>query len=160
MVANGTYLVPTLTAPHHIADGGLEAGIAPYMVEKGWQVLDAHLASFRAATSAGVRVAMGTDQGTPLNYPGDNAQEIVRMAENGLGAARALLAATAWAAELLGLAEDHGSLAAGRAGDALILNSDPIAEIAVLARADERCAVIKGGSVVSAEPGFMEGTHE
>lgn len=159
MLERGTYLVPTLTAPHHIAHGGLDAGIAPYMVEKGWQVLEAHLQSFKAAVKAGVRIAMGTDQGTPLNNPGDNAQEIVRIAEQGLGPAAAIMAATQWGAELLQLSRDYGSVAAGRMGDLLIVTSDPLADIAVLGRTEDRTAVFKGGVLVTAEPGFMEDAH-
>lgn len=160
MVERGTCMVPTLTAPHHIAHGGLEAGIAPYMVEKGWQVLDAHLASFRAALKAGVRVAMGTDQGTPLNRPGENAQEIVRMAEHGLGPAGAILAATKWAAELLQASNDYGSLSAGKYGDLLILNSDPLTDITALTRVEHRAAVFKDGKLVMTQPGFMKEGYE
>ena len=69
MIERGTYLVATLTAPYHIADGA-EAGVPAYAVEKGQEALEDHIASYERAIGAGVRVAMGTDQGTPLNRPG------------------------------------------------------------------------------------------
>lgn len=146
MVERGTYLVPTLTAPHHIAYGGLEAGIPPFMVEKAYQVLTDHLASYRAALSAGVRLAMGTDEGTPLNRPGENAQEIVRMAEHGLSPAAAILAATAWAADLLRIGA--GRLEPGLRADIIALHGDPLADISILAEPGEFAGVIKGGRVV------------
>ena len=65
---------------------GAEAGVPAYAVEKGQEALEDHIASYERAIGAGVRVAMGTDQGTPLNRPGENAQEAVRMAEHGLSA--------------------------------------------------------------------------
>ena len=94
-------IVATLTAPWQIAHCGLEAGIPPFMVDKGWQVLDSHEASFTAAVAAGVNIAMGTDQGTPVNKPGENAQEVLRMVRLGMSPSAALMASTAWAADLL-----------------------------------------------------------
>ena len=149
MLEAGTYLVPTLTAPEHIAQGG-DAGIPRYAVEKGQAVLEDHIASYEAAVRAGVRLAMGTDQGTPLNRPGENAQEIVRMAAHGLSSAAALLAATAWAAELLGLGDEVGRLRVGQAADIVILAEDPLADISCLQRPESIVGVIRGGNVVGA----------
>lgn len=151
MCERGTYLVPTLTAPHHIYHGGLAAGIPPFMVEKARQVLEDHIASYRAALKAGVRVAMGTDQGTPLNRPGDNAQEIVRMAEHGLSPAAALLAATAWAADLLRLQGECGRIQEGLAADLLVLRADPIEDVASLNRPENIDAVVKAGRIVAGQ---------
>ncbi|MDZ7727068.1 MAG: amidohydrolase family protein [Dehalococcoidia bacterium] len=148
MVERGTYLVPTLTAPHHIAHGGEAAGIPGYMVDKAWQVLEDHIASFRAAVNAGVPVAMGTDQGTPLSYPGENAQEIIRMAENGLEPVDALLAATAWASELLQMEERVGRLREGLLADIIVCDSDPLADLAVLTEPGQPAVVIKEGALV------------
>ncbi|MGE5596329.1 MAG: amidohydrolase family protein [Hyphomicrobiales bacterium] len=143
MLERGTYLVPTLSAPHHMAKAGVAGGVPSYMVEKSHQVLTDHLESYRAALKAGVRVAMGTDQGTPLNRPGDNAQEVLRMAEHGLSAAGALLAATAWAADLLQV--PAGRLTAGLAADILVLPADPLADLSILTNHAEFAAIIKGG---------------
>ncbi|MBE7519408.1 MAG: amidohydrolase family protein [Thermoflexaceae bacterium] len=151
MCERRTYLVPTLTAPHHIYHGGLAAGIPPFMVEKARQVLEDHIASYRAALKAGVRVAMGTDQGTPLNRPGDNAQEIVRMAEHGLSPAAALLAATAWAADLLRLQGECGRIQEGLAADLLVLRADPIEDVASLNRPENIDAVVKAGRIVAGQ---------
>ena len=148
MVERGTTLVPTLTAPYLIATGGLGAGIPAYMVEKAEQVLHDHVASYQKAIAAGVKVAMGTDQGTPLSRPGENAQEVVRMAEHGLSAGGALLAATLWAAELLGLGGECGDLQPGLAADMLILEGDPLADLTILTRHESIAAVVQGGAVV------------
>jgi len=155
MVERGTYLVATLTAPWHIAKGGAEAGIPPFMIDKAEQVLVDHIDSFKRAMRAGVRLAMGTDQGTPLNRPGENAQEILRMAEHGLTPEGALLAATAWAADLLRI--DAGRLEEGLAADVLVLRRDPIADLAALTRKDEFAAIIQGGRIVRAAPDIHAG---
>jgi imidazolonepropionase-like amidohydrolase len=146
MLERGTYMVPTLTAPAQIVFGGSAAGLPPYMIEKGHQVLEDHVESFQAAVRAGVRIAMGTDQGTPLSRPGENAQEIVRLAENGLSSAAAILAATAWAADLLHV--PAGRLQEGLVADAVVVEDDPLQETKVLTRDAAIYAVIKDGTVV------------
>ena len=62
---------------------------------------------------AGVRLAVGTDAGTPYNPHGSAPNEIVRMVEWGLTPLKALQAATSYAAELLRV-PDVGTVEAGR----------------------------------------------
>lgn len=149
MRERGTYLVATLTAPWQIAHNGEAAGIPPYMVEKSWQVLESHQASFRAAVRAGVRVAMGTDQGTPCNRPGENAQELLRMQALGLSSSAALLAASAWAADLLRIADRTGRIRPGLDADLLLVPADPLADLAVLVRPGEFLLVLARGRAVA-----------
>jgi imidazolonepropionase-like amidohydrolase len=148
MAERGTRLVPTLTAPHHIATGGIEAGIPRYAVEKAQQVQEDHVRSYELALRTGVRLAMGTNEGTPLNRPGENAQEVVLMAKHGLSSAAAILAATAWAAELLCLHEDRGRIAEGLRADLIGVRGDPVEDIGILARPGCVSLVIKDGRVV------------
>ena len=151
MLDHGTYLVATLTAPYQIAHCGLEAGIPAFMVDKGWQVLDSHQKSFQLALKAGVRIATGTDQGTPVNYPGENAQEIVRMVDLGMSPAAALMASTAWAAELLRIDGQTGRIEPGLAADVVILDADPLEDIRVLRDQAAIRAVIQRGRVVRSD---------
>ncbi|MGH2634202.1 MAG: amidohydrolase family protein [Tepidiformaceae bacterium] len=148
MRLRGTTVVPTLTAPYLIATGGLAAGIPPYMVDKAYQVLEDHIASYKRVLAAGVNVAMGTDQGTPLSRPGENGQEILRMAEHGLSPAAALLAATKWAAELLQIDKECGDLRPGLTADILVVDRDPLTDLTVLTDTQSIAAVVKGGNVV------------
>jgi len=157
MCERGTYLVATLTAPYQIAHCGLEAGIPAYMVDKGWQVLEAHHQSFQRAIEAGVRIAMGTDQGTPVNKPGENAQEIVRMVGLGMSPGAAIMAATAWASELLRIQDETGRIAEGLAGDFVVLAGDPLQDIEILTNQRAIRAVIKAGHIVRSDlPGNEE----
>lgn len=152
MLQRGTYLVATLTAPFQIAHCGLEAGIPSYMVDKGWQVLDSHEQSFRAALAAGVNIAMGTDQGTPVNRPGENAQEVVRMVRLGMSPGAALLAATAWAAELLQINNEVGRIEPGLAADLVVLERNPLDDTSLLTDQSAIRAVIQAGQVVRRAP--------
>ena len=151
MLERGTYLVATLTAPYQIAHCGLEAGIPAYMVDKGWQVLEAHHDSFRRALKAGVRIAMGTDQGTPVNKPGENAQEIVRMVGLGMSPAAAIMASTAWASELLRIQNDTGRIQTGLSADLVVLEGNPLDNIEILTNQRAIRAVIKAGRIVRSD---------
>ena len=68
------------------------------------------------------------------------------MAENGLSNGAAILAATAWAADLLRV--DGGRLQPGLGADIVIWKADPLADISILAQPDQISAVIKLGQVV------------
>lgn len=151
MRERGTYLVATLTAPYQIAHRGLEAGIPSYMVDKGWQVLESHQDSFRRALQAGVRIAMGTDQGTPVNKPGENAQELLQMTALGMSSGAALMAATAWAAGLLRIEGEAGSISGGLAADLVVLDGDPLENIGVLTNQRAIRAVIQAGRIVRSD---------
>jgi imidazolonepropionase-like amidohydrolase len=145
MRRRGTFLVPTLVAPAMIARHGTSAGIPEYVVTKAAGVLEAHQESFRKAVRAGVRIAMGTDAGTPFNRHGENAQELSLMVEGGLSPADAIVAATRSAAELLDLVEVTGTVEPGKAADLLIVDGDPLADIRILADCDRLAGIVKDG---------------
>jgi len=145
MRVRGTVLVPTLAAPHNISTGGLAAGIPVYMVEKSDRVREAHRESFQRAYRAGVRIAMGTDAGTPLNRHGENAQEVVLMVQWGMSPTDALVAATRTAADLLDILTDTGTVEAGKAADLIIIDGDPVADVALLTRPEGIVGVLRNG---------------
>lgn len=126
MIDAPTWLVPTLSAPDRISHGG--DGVPEYAREKSAEVLVSHRGSFARAVSAGVRIASGTDAGTPYNFHGNLASELRLMHEAGLPLDRLLQSATAEAAQLLGLG-DVGTLEAGHIADFLLLDADPIEDV-------------------------------
>ncbi|MBV8531818.1 MAG: amidohydrolase family protein [Candidatus Eremiobacteraeota bacterium] len=119
----GVFLVPTLSAPTCIL-AHLEDGHQPsYVVEKARGLNEAMLANIRRAYDAGVRIAGGSDAGTPYNYHENYAQEVELMwALLGMTPQQALHAATTVAAELVGL--HRGLLAIGEPADLLLLRQD------------------------------------
>ena len=145
MRQRGTFLVPTLVAPAMIARHGIEAGIPEYVVQKASGVLDIHRESFRRAVRGGVRIAMGTDAGTPFNRHGANAQELGLMVECGLSPADTIVAATRNAAELLDLLDVTGTVEVGKAADLLVVDGDPLASIRILEDRDRLPGILKDG---------------
>jgi len=145
MLARGVFLVPTLSAVHHIVERGAEAGIPPHAVEKARRMQEDHWRSFRMAVEAGVKIAMGTDAATPFNYHGSNALELELMVKAGMTPMQALVAATSRGAELLGL--DTGLLVPGKLADLLVVDGNPLEDISCLQHKERILLVMKGGVV-------------
>jgi imidazolonepropionase-like amidohydrolase len=101
------------------------------------------------AIDRGVPVIMGTDAGTPDNFHGKNAMELVRYVKEGLMTEmEAIRASTLTAAEALGLGESIGSLEKGKYADLLVLQSDPLRDIECLARLEDFSFIFKEGRIV------------
>lgn len=131
MLEHGTWLVPTLVAPRGViraADAG--AAIPEASIAKAREVVETHRASFAAAVAAGVKVAMGTDSGVTPH--GENLDELALMVEGGMTPMEAIVASTRSAAELMGLAEELGTLEPGKRADLVVVDGDPL-EITTLA---------------------------
>jgi imidazolonepropionase-like amidohydrolase len=124
MLAAGTWLVPTLVAPHAVLDAVKNgAQLPPTVVAKAQEVIEAHQASFARAVAAGVKVAMGTDSG--VGPHGSNLDELSLMAAGGMTPSNVLVATTSSAAQLLGLADQTGSLTPGKRADVVVVAGDP-----------------------------------
>ena len=124
MLQAGTWLVPTLVAPHavlnaHSAGRHLHDGVA----EKAQAVIAAHASSFARAVAAGVRIAMGTDTG--VGPHGSNLDELPLMAAGGMTPAQVLTATTKSAAELMGIGDEAGTIMPGKRADLVVLAGDP-----------------------------------
>ncbi|MCC7253137.1 amidohydrolase family protein [Hyphomicrobium sp.] len=94
-----------------------------------------NLRNLKTLHDAGVRIGFGTDSGaTPLRVAGvAEHRELALMVEAGLTPADALIVATANTAKLLELS-DRGTLEAGKRADLLVLEGDPLADIAASQR--------------------------
>ncbi|MDP3486688.1 MAG: amidohydrolase family protein [Bacillota bacterium] len=132
MVRRGVYLVPTLVAPYWIVEKGIEAGIPVWAVDKAKASQEAHLKSFELAVQSGVKVAMGTDAGTPFNRHGKNALELELMVKSGLSPRQAIESATLAAADLLGISNLTGDITQGKRADLVLVEGDPLQDIKLL----------------------------
>ncbi len=126
MIANSTWLVPTLIAPQGVIEAA-EAGasIPEASLAKAREVVEIHRDAFARAVEAGVKVAMGTDSGVTPH--GQNLRELALMARGGMSPAAVLTATTSSAAELLGVAAELGALEVGKRADVVVVDGDPYA---------------------------------
>jgi len=125
MLAHETWLVPTLVAPRAVlAAAAAGASLPQTVVAKAREVAEAHVESVRAAVTAGVNLAMGTDSG--VGPHGHNLDELMLMQECGMTPAQVLAAATSSAARLCGLQDRTGRVAPGLAADLVVVEGDAL----------------------------------
>jgi imidazolonepropionase-like amidohydrolase len=126
MLDRGTWLVPTLLAPQGVINASASgAAITEAALLKAREVVEIHQASVRLAVDAGVKVAMGTD--CPVSPHGTNLEELELMVKHGgMTPVDALVAATSSAAELLGVADELGTIAPGKRADLVLVDGDPL----------------------------------
>ena len=134
------WLVPTLAAPDGILAG--EGRVPAWAVAKTRPIAERHRANALEAYRAGVRIAAGTDAGTPLNPHGNLPRELELLADIGLPLAAVLQAATGQAAAALDLDGEVGSLRPGARADLVVLGADPLRDARAYRAVRE---VFKGG---------------
>jgi len=126
---NDVALVPTFCALHGLIDN---AAVLPTdVVERATQAAEKHHEGVRAAYKAGVRIAAGTDAGTPFNYHAGFAHELRYLSEIGLTREEALAAATRVAADVIGRPK-AGRIAAGMWADLVLVDGDPTRDLGLM----------------------------
>ena len=160
LARRGVSVDPTLVAYHtkffwrdSIYQRDPDAAIVPE-VRENWRVLGMHtegwtaddfarvkaawpkqLALVRRLHAGGVLVTAGSDLASPWVIPGVALhQELALLETAGLSRAAVLRAATRDAAHALGLEREIGSVAVGRRADLLVLDADPLDDLAATRR--------------------------
>jgi imidazolonepropionase-like amidohydrolase len=147
MKERGTFHVPTISAIRGMVEHPDE--VPGYAVAKARAVAEIAREAFRRSVRSGVRIACGTDAGTPFNPHGNTTEELVSMVEWGMTPLRAMRAATSDAAELLRL-PDVGVIRAGAAADLVLFDANPLEQIDTVRKPS---AVWKAGELVAGVAG-------
>jgi imidazolonepropionase-like amidohydrolase len=130
----GAYLVPTLST----VNGYLERlaanpnAYSPEVLPKIRWRIGITGKNVEKAHPAGVKIAYGTDAG--VSKHGRNADEFELLVRHGLTPSAAIVTATIHAADLLGLAEEVGTLEPGKRADLVAVTGDPTRDVTVLKR--------------------------
>jgi imidazolonepropionase-like amidohydrolase len=139
---HGTYFVMDIYNDDYILNEAPKFGLDAEKVEKEKIVGKKQRENFEKAFKAGVKMAFGTDAGV---YPhGDNARQFFYMVKFGMTPAQAIRAATSSAADLVGRAQDVGTIEAGKYADIIAVDNDPLTDVRVL---EHVSFVMKGGVV-------------
>ena len=97
----------------------------------------------------GVRILIGGDYGFPFNPNGRNARDIKHFVRySGYTPADALKAATSLGGELMGL--EVGQIRQGYLADLLLVDGDPLADVAMLDDKTRLTMIWKGGELYKA----------
>jgi hypothetical protein len=170
---NGTYVDPTLVTEYaltYIDDLATRddprSRYIPASMRRSWLPSNGMLTRYRTpayiayrkrelaktmeqipvAQRAGVTFVAGTDMSIPYVYPGFSVHdELGLFVQAGLTPAEALRTATINAARLVGREASTGSIAPGKNADLVLLDSDPLADIA---NTKKIRAVIQGGKLL------------
>ena len=108
-------------------------------------VIESKLQAVRGFLDAGVDLVAGNDAGLPYTGFGCLWQELEAMMAGGMTALQAITAATATAARMLRMEDHIGSIGPGKQADLIVVDGNPIEDIAALSRAR---LVMQAGRIV------------
>lgn len=138
MVQRGIYYIPTIYVGEYVAQGRAAAGAKVWL-----DMIKIHGETFHRALNAGVKIVFGTDVGG-FDWGIDPAIEFPLMVKYGMTPVQAIRSATTTSAEMLGMQNDVGAIAAGKYADIVAVKGDPLSDISLLQKID---FVMKGGEV-------------
>ena len=143
LVEKGVYLVPTIYVGDYYGEEQPASAAQAKAIELRRRYRAQRMDALRRAIQAGVKVGVGTDYvGFPVRQ---GAREFSRLVEAGMSPMDAIRAGTLRNAELLGRAQDLGSVERGKLADLIAVPGNPLENLAVLEQVD---FVMLGGKVV------------
>jgi imidazolonepropionase-like amidohydrolase len=142
MAERGIFFAPTLLVYEYH-----RRSPQPHVRERAAALYEHHIASIRRALDIGVRVVAGTDAGGH-GHPA-NAGELECLVKAGMTPMQALQAATGWAAECLGRADELGTVEPGKRADLVAVQGDPLADISMLRDLARIALVNKDGRIAA-----------
>jgi imidazolonepropionase-like amidohydrolase len=135
----------TYTRLHEAGKYGLPASdVARERIQRD---LDSTVECMRDLKRRGVRVLPGGDYGFMWNPHGRNARDLELFVELlGYTPMEAIVGATKWGGEIMGMGEKLGQVREGYLADLLVVDGDPLKELGILQRQDRLCAIMKDGA--------------
>ena len=144
LARSGVYLVPTLTSVELLEQQARSNPALPPVARENILTAAAHLPELLdLASKAGVKIAFGTD--IKVDMFGRNAHEFALLKAAGISETDMIRAATSVAAEMIGMADQVGTLVPGKRADIIAVSRDPLVDIGAL---EDVVFVMKGGEVV------------
>ena len=145
MAERGAFAVPTLITYEALARDGARLGLGAESVAKIEQVRAAGLSSLEVFKAAGVKLAFGTDL---LGGSHDLQSEEFLIRAQVQSNLDVLQSATLIGAELLGQADRLGEIAPGACADLLLVDGNPLDDLACLTGQGERIPLVMQGGLV------------
>jgi imidazolonepropionase-like amidohydrolase len=148
LLARNTPVVPALQFEWASVKRGPEFDHPQTVVDAHQETLEGGAESARRILKAGGRLGMGGDYGFAWNPHGDYAKELTFFVKYvGFTPPEVIRCATRTGAEIMGRADEFGTVTAGKLADLLVVDGDVVADISVLEDRSRFIAVMQGGVV-------------
>jgi imidazolonepropionase-like amidohydrolase len=141
----GAYLVPTLVTYEALSEEGKDYGVSENVIRKIDEAREVGIRALRYAYEAGVKIASGSDLLGPLQ---DRKARELEIKTEVMSPMESLVSATRSNAELFGMEDEIGTIEEGKLADLLVVEGDPLEDIAILQKPDNIRLIMKGGRMV------------
>jgi imidazolonepropionase-like amidohydrolase len=156
LLERDTPVIPALQFEYASIEHGPEFGMPQRVIDGHKETLEGGAESARRVLKAGGRLGMGGDYGFAWNPHGTYAKELTFFVRYvGFSPVETIRCATRTGAQILGRADEIGTLEAGKLADVLVVDGDVLADIGVLEDRSRILAVMQGGVV---KAGKLAGT--
>jgi imidazolonepropionase-like amidohydrolase len=142
---SGAYLVPTLVTYEALSDEGRSYGVPETVIRKIDEARELGIQALRYAYEAGVRIASGSDLLGPLQ---DRKARELEIKTEVMSPMESLVSATRTNAELFRMEDEIGTVERGKLADLLVVDGNPLENMAVLQKKDNLKLIMKGGKIV------------
>ncbi len=150
-------VVPALYFEQASVVHGPEWGLSQRVIDGHQETLEGGAESARWILKEGGRLGMGGDYGFAWNPHGDYARELSFFVNYvGFSSLETITCATRTGAEIMGLADQVGTLEVGKLADILVVQGDVVSDISLLEQQEKFIAVLQGGIV---KAGQLTSTH-
>jgi len=122
MKQKGIYYIPTLFVGEYVAEG--RGGVWPKMIAVNEETV-------RRAMKAGVKIAFGTDVGG-FDWSITPAKQFATLVRLGMTPKQAIQTSNITGAELLGMADQIGTIEPGKFADIIVVSGNPLEDVTVL----------------------------
>ena len=148
LARSGAFLVPTLVTYEALSEEGDAFGVPENVIRKIDEARALGIRALRYAYEAGVKIASGSDLLGPLQ---DRKARELEIKTEVMSPMESLVSATRTNAELFGLQDEIGTVEVGKLADLLVVEGNPLENIALLQDKNNLKLIMKAGKAVKNE---------
>src|SRR5215469_11070236 len=148
------FVAPAIGLANAAINADPSFGLPPALIARGHKILDRQMRLVPQLRKRGVRVLPGGDYGFPHNPIGRNAKDLEWfVTQLGYSPTDALVSATKWGGELMGMGEELGLVKEGYLADLLLVDGDPTEDVTILQDRARLLMIMKDGKYHKAPSG-------